>query len=322
MDYNKDLLLIQQEVFTKEFEIKQFKESLDFEAIKDFVYTSKQSESVITVGVWIAFSGKGNSREDCEYVTFSVENFGDKYQRMLNLSCSISMLDVEGINKLPRSFEFRFAGNNDKYTKYSERYVERSCILNSASEYLQNDSLTIIMEGTLEEWIESGVCQFAYRDPENYDLTFKVIESPDLKVYLRKDSTHANRLIENSSVFRDMWHTPMRESLEECVLLLNNEILAFLCMPSFIDTNLLLEYRVTIFDLYKIADKYYIPVLLVECRKRIRKFLSDIVSFNLNFIRRYDNKCSPQEIADKYSSQTQVNNPVFDEVKDDHSASK
>lgn len=302
-DYNKNLFLAQQLRFEEEFNIHEFKDSPSFNRKKISLQKDRD------IGVHISIRGKDQQCKECDCVTIFIRNFGSLYYKKYTLKCTciLNILDATKEKKLPRTFEFLFNVENFGYEKFSERYVERSVILNNSSEYLHEGTLTVLVEGTLEQWVEAGVGLAAHWNYENERSSFKLSPSPDFKVYLRKDSVHAKFLMANSSVFQAMWNTTMRESEDNCVLIRNEELPAFLCMLFFIESKKLILYGATIFDLYKLAHQFNVLMVLKECRKYIEKCMRETALSISNFTSLY--KDPPRKNTKKYSNKIQSDIP-------------
>lgn len=281
-------LILLEHIRTEEFKIHRFKDSRKCGPYR-FLPTTD------AIGVCINVQDKGVSPENTDYLTFHIKNFHLGHvsvPRMVIYFFTLSVLDVNGEKKFPRTFKYRFRADKIDNSCYisedidiEERYIERNFILNNEFEYLQKGTLTVHVESTLKgkdsEW---GKCEWnlAKRwSPMMSSSNFQVKELENgLEVYLHP-ALHFTYLIENSSVFKDM--VQMLESQEENIKLEREELPAFLCVLYFIETKKLVLYGATILDLYKIADKYDIQIMLEQCRKYIEKDMSLYASAILDF---------------------------------------
>lgn len=291
MNKRGKLSLIHRSNFRKEYELWNFKKA-------PLCIKYKCLYANIDFGFEIAVLGMGTLPPNFDYVVLRIRHSKAKFislPRIVNYTCIMSVLDINGKERFPCTITYSFRMENSEYsnrypdTDVEEKYIERSSILNNDSEYLRNNTLTVIVEGTIEIWTDYGCDTLSHWLPETSIYNFQVKEfRDDLEIHLRKDSLHAPFLIEHSKVFRDMWDVPMRESFEKRVLLRNEELPAFLCMLVFIETRMLIILKTTIFDLYKMADKYDVAIMLEECRKKIEDYIPKNASAIQDFAVFYD----------------------------------
>lgn len=266
------------------------------------------------IGLEITVHTNSILTENKDYIVISIKEYLGKHEIAIlpTLTCFINILDVDGNKMFPRTIDFQCSSNKSETSsslRYSvlfseERYIKKSSILNNASEFLQENTLTIAFEGTLREWLPPTVGIYFEEVIHNYspriltrnDFIIKEFRE-GIEVSLPENSTHIQCLIENSDSFSEMYNIPIKQNSKEEdginheIFLKNEELPAFLCMLVFIKSRNLILHKATVSDMYKIADKYGVIVLLKECRNIIIKMLSkDTASKILKFAHFYYDK--------------------------------
>lgn len=317
MDVVKNRKLIKTSNFTTEIKIYRFKEL-------PVHNMGKTTNGFDGKDIHLSILGNGTLPQNRNYVTVRIPRLDEEREKAWHIIvvciCIAHILDVKGEKKFHRTIEFQFI--KEKYERFlrnsppivEERYVERKSILNNELEYLKEDTLTILIEVTLMEWADlNEVEEFRNNILSNfvaYNCSFEMrdVLKKGLEVYLLKDSALAFNLQSHSAVFRDMWDAPMLESAEKRVLLMNEELPAFLCMLVSLESMDLILHEVSVFDLYKMADKYDVPILIETCRKYIEKYLPRNVLNILEFARFYDDKYLQQTAKHYLERQQQEDN--------------
>lgn len=259
--------LVYSHSFTTTFKIQQFKES----PIDSLRYDLSPNEYH---QVCLGIKGDGNGSRNKGYVTFFLNEkiYREKINKCQRVVCTFiaNVLDAEGEKRFPCTIHMATIHPLRHRRENEARYIERSTILNSVSEYLVKDTLTVIVEGNFSVYVV-----YTNNKLWKYEIIYRSFQVKQLdrglEVSLYKRSAHACFLSAYSKVFRSMWGAPMRENSEECYLIRTEEIPAFLCMLAYIVTDVLVMYQLSVFDLYKIAHIYDIKNLLIKCRERIKK---------------------------------------------------
>lgn len=330
MDDAENPDLLHHDGFSAKFKIEEFKESpIPTEYYHYALWHHKLWYKFLAGHVYLSVQGDGTTLVNKGYLTFDIKSVVRKECDYLPpiLVCNFiaSVLDVNGEKWFSQTIHFELVFETDTYkngyeTTDEERYIKRSCILNNCSEYLVNDTLTVIVEGTITEYAGQmrGPCFPCEFDFHAHDFRVKELVE-GVEVSLLKDSGYKISLMKHSKVFRSMWDVPMRENSENCSVIRNEEIPAFLCMLFFLETRELILYKTTVFDLYKIGHIYDIQIVLQKCREHIGENLLQIASRILNFADFYNDTELKKIVVsnlEKHQDEIQYCDPTCEVVDD------
>lgn len=201
----------------------------------------------------------------------------------------ISILDRNGNRKLPRRFQFLFNSENTE-TCSEEEYIDRSFILNEASEFLHQNTLAIIAEATISEWVipQGGFIPVLVLYDSLAGLEIENHED-ELKIYLQRNSFHNFFLRSESEYFRRVWEVDMTEKERGYLIIRKEDISIFVSMLKFIEQEILHLESISIFELYGFANQYLIESLLKICREFLKGAISkETASYILDFANSYD----------------------------------
>lgn len=272
----KDSSFIHKMRFNKEFRFERFKE------YPRYRHRELAVQANLNTGLSVSIQGIGNLEENIDYVVLSIKQYQIYSQSNSVLACSFttSIVNVKGERKIPRMFTRWFREEHfENVYEYEgpyveERYIKRNFILNNIDEYVRNDVIIFHVEVNVEVYDNYLKEPISYWKPLTSAYNFDTKQCNDgLQVYLRNDSVHAPFLMQYSKVFKGLWKDSVRKSGDVSSHIAKEVLPAFLCMLYFIETKNLILHEVTIFDLYKISHKYDVPIMLQECRNRIKETL-------------------------------------------------